>query len=115
MIVKKEDVFKNRIEKARGGEGIMIGNEYLRNADIKSKLGGFNIMNLEPDGSVGFHQHIGNEEVYYIISGKGIAKDNDNESDIGPGDLIFTGDGNWHGIKNTGAEMLVFAAFIVGI
>lgn len=115
MIVKKEEVYKNRIEKPRGGEGVMIGNEYLRNAGIKSKLSGFNIMNLEPGGAVGFHQHVGNEEIYYIISGNGIARDNDNESAVEAGDLIYTGDGDWHSIKNTGTDMLVFAAFIVGI
>lgn len=115
MIIKKEQAYINKIENPRGGEGNMIGHEYMRNVPIKSKLAGFNIMHLEPGAWVGFHQHVGNEELYCILSGTGVMRDNDREEPIAQGDVIFTGDGDWHGIKNTGSENLVFAAFIVGV
>ena len=115
MIIRANEAKTNKIEKPRGGAGIMNALEYLGNTAIKSKLSGFNIMVLGVNSEIGYHQHVDNEEVYFILSGQAIVKDDGNEYEVGEGDLIFTGDGSFHGLKNIGDVPVKFAAFIVGI
>jgi mannose-6-phosphate isomerase-like protein (cupin superfamily) len=92
-----------------------------------------------PPGTVeGTHCHVGSEELYYIVSGEGIAymaagDDPATEAagynkvqrhvfglferecvelPVRPGNVIFTKSGGVHGIKNVGAVPLKFVAFL---
>jgi mannose-6-phosphate isomerase-like protein (cupin superfamily) len=93
---------------------------------------------LIPPGMVeGTHQHIGSEELYYIIEGEGIAYMGENddpasvsfptversifgfdrprrckELPVKPGSIIFTKSGGIHGIRNPGTTPLRFVAFL---
>ena len=69
-------------------------------------------LELDPGAAVGEHQHSGDEEVYYIISGSGDFTENGDTKDIGPGDITVTLNGHKHSILNTGKEPLVFLAVI---
>jgi len=68
-----------------------------------------------PAGSIlGYHEHHGNGESYFILSGHAIYDDNGTEREIGPGDATWTPDGTGHGVDNSAnAEPLVFMALIV--
>lgn len=92
-----------------------------------------------PPGTVeGTHCHVGSEELYYIVSGEGVAymaAGDDPGTDgpafrrvvrpvyglfdrecvelpVRPGHVIFTKSGGVHGIKNTGGKPLKFVAFL---
>ncbi|NOQ14310.1 MAG: cupin domain-containing protein [Methyloprofundus sp.] len=90
-----------------------------------------------PAGKVeGTHRHIGSEELYYIVSGNGVAYMGENddpslaelptveraiygldpknckEIPVKPGSVIFTKSGGIHGIRNTGTKPLKFIAFL---
>ena len=93
---------------------------------------------LIPPGMVeGTHQHIGSEELYYIVEGEGIAYMGENddpatvsfptversifgfdqprrckELPVKPGSIIFTKSGGIHGIRNPGTTPLRFVAFL---
>jgi mannose-6-phosphate isomerase-like protein (cupin superfamily) len=93
---------------------------------------------LIPPGMVeGTHQHIGSEELYYIVEGEGIAYMGENddpatrnfptversifgfdqprrckELPVKPGSIIFTKSGGIHGIRNPGDSPLRFVAFL---
>ena len=67
---------------------------------------------LDPGAAVGEHTHDGDEEVYHIISGRGIFIEDGVQVKIGPGDTAVTLDGHSHSIVNTGDEPLVFLAVI---
>lgn len=108
---------------------------------IQEELGGecifAHIVTIPPGATEGVHLHIGSEEVYYFISGKGIAlvgdlynkqfqdypsrttpvlgllnPQNCRELPVGPGSLLYTKSGGYHGIENTGETDLVFFAFL---
>jgi mannose-6-phosphate isomerase-like protein (cupin superfamily) len=56
-----------------------------------------------PPGSVsGEHVHTRTEEVYFILSGHGEMTLNGLSRAVGPGDLILTGLGTKHGLRNVG-------------
>ncbi len=96
----------------------------------------FHEVTLPPGAVEGTHRHIGSEELYYIVSGTGVAYMNDGddpstsqyplverpiygldplmcrELTVQPGSVIFTKSGGVHGIRNPGTEPLKFVAFL---
>ena len=57
-------------------------------------------------GLIGYHeQH--EDEVYYVLSGRGVMTLDDKPIDVGPGTAILTRPGSSHGLKQVGAEDLV--------
>jgi mannose-6-phosphate isomerase-like protein (cupin superfamily) len=107
---------------------------------LQRELGGhlvfFHEVTIPPGVIEGTHRHIGSEELYYIVSGSGIAymADGDDpatdsyplverplygldpimcrELPVKPGSVIYTKSGGCHGIRNPGTEPLKFVAFL---
>ena len=68
-----------------------------------------------PAGStLEFHEHQGEGESYFVLSGEAIYDDNGTKRKIGPGDATWTPSGSSHGVDNSaGTEDFVFMALIV--
>ena len=61
---------------------------------------------LAPGSGIGYHeQH--EDEVYYVLSGRGVMTLDDQAHDVTPGTAILTRTGSSHGLKQVGAEDLV--------
>ena len=84
---------------------------YLIGTSEHSMIGKF-IDTVVPGCSLGYHEHHGESETYYIIKGQGEYDDNGTKRPVTVGDKTFTPDGCGHGIANTGDEDLVFMALI---
>jgi mannose-6-phosphate isomerase-like protein (cupin superfamily) len=69
---------------------------------------------LAPGASVGDHLHAGNEEIYWILSGSGVFRDDGAEVPANAGNMLLTLQGHCHGLLNTGTEPLVFLAVVAG-
>src|SRR5215470_6868437 len=61
---------------------------------------------LKPGAGIGYHEQK-EDEVYYVLSGKGIMTLDDKPVDVGPGTAILTRPGSSHGLKQVGNEDLV--------
>ena len=61
----------------------------------------FNKITLEPGCSIGTHPHHQEEEIYYVLSGKGIVEDNGKTYEIEPGDALKTGGGEFTPLPTT--------------
>jgi mannose-6-phosphate isomerase-like protein (cupin superfamily) len=61
---------------------------------------------LKPGSAIGYHEQK-EDEVYYVLSGKGVMTIDDKPFDIGPGAAILTRPGSSHGLRPTGEEDLV--------
>jgi len=59
---------------------------------------------LPPGRSVTPHHHEQIEEVYYVISGRGMMTVGDERQEVGPGDAIYIPRGHRHTLSNTGLE-----------
>ena len=68
-----------------------------------------------PAGSVlGYHEHHGNGESYFVLSGEGVYDDNGQKRVVRAGESTWTPDGSGHGFDNSqGKADLVFMALIV--
>ena len=102
-----------REEHMAGGNGHVIIKEILDAEQLNGKCGLYAQVTLEPGCSLGYHEHHGETETYYLTKGAGIYNDNGKEYPVEVGDVTFCADGNGHGIKNAGKEDLVFVALIL--
>ena len=64
--------------------------------------------------TLGYHEHHGEGESYFILSGEAVYDDNGTKRRISAGDTTWTPSGSGHGVDNSaGSEDLVFMALIV--
>jgi mannose-6-phosphate isomerase-like protein (cupin superfamily) len=61
---------------------------------------------LKPGSAIGYHLQK-EDEIYYVLSGRGQMTIDGKTFHVGPGDAILTRPGSSHGLKQTGAEELV--------
>jgi len=113
-MIKKADTlqpvtFQNRF----GGQGeitmkhLLTGDEFCG----KGRLFSHNV--IFPGSSIGFHQHHGDFETYYILKGEGLVNDNGAKMQVKAGDVIYTRDSESHSIENTGTENLELIALVL--
>lgn len=105
-IVKKENVF--------GGNGVILFEYLLNEEQLNNMCRLYAKVTLMPGSSLGYHEHNGESETYYILSGTGTyINTKKEETEVLPGDVTFTASGEGHGIINTGSEKLVLMALII--
>ena len=70
-------------------------------------------MTLEPGCSIGWHEHHGESETFYILAGAARYCDNGEWVTLRAGDCAYTPSGEGHSIANAGTQPLEFMALIV--
>ena len=60
------------------------------------------------------HNHKGQEEVYFFISGQGEMQLDDNKFSVEPGDTVLIKDGVFHKVYNTSDNELYFVCVLQG-
>ena len=86
------------------GGGMTTGYSFFRKAPGLKLV--FRKRAFKPGSAIGYHEQK-EDEIYYVLSGRGIMQMNGKEFPVGPGDAILTRTGSSHGLKQTGAEDLV--------
>ncbi len=92
--------------------GSIISDAIMDPATLGKGVKMFAQVTLKPGCAVPIHQHVGNNETYYLIQGSGEYTDEDKKVTVKAGDVTFCADGGTHGLLNTGKEDLVFVALI---
>lgn len=73
----------------------------------------FSHVTLKPGSEVKYHEHHGEYEIYYVLSGNGIYCDNGVETTITAGDVTHTPSGKGHSLRPADEEGIEFVAVIV--
>lgn len=103
-----------RIEKNLcGGEGEVVLDDIDSAKNISEKCALFAIVTIPQNSSLGYHEHHGECETYYIISGIGEYDDNGVKRTVKEGDVTVTPSGMGHALKNIGVEPVKFLAVII--
>ena len=97
----------------RGGNGSVAIRHLFKPEEISAKTRLTAVLTLPPGASIGPHQHQGEDEVYYIVKGRGMLDDGTQQTIVGPGDAILTGNGQTHAIANAGDSDLEVLAVIM--
>ncbi|MBR22888.1 MAG: cupin domain-containing protein [Microcella pacifica] len=98
----------SQIMGVHGGRGRLRWKRFVTGLMMHAHWDSFEHNRLDPGAAVGMHVHSRTEEVYVIIAGTGLMHYNDEQFEVGPGDLIMTPLHGKHGIVNTGSEVLEF-------
>ncbi|SHN38866.1 cupin domain-containing protein [Cryptosporangium aurantiacum] len=118
------------------GDANVLEMRWLLQRELGGDLVFFHEVTIPPGVVEGTHRHIGSEELYYVVSGRGrvyLGVDDDptlasaptvtkqiygigsrpcREVSVGPGSTLLTKSGGIHGIRNDGDEPLKFVAFL---
>lgn len=86
----------------RGGTGRVDFHHILSDREMMGHGAMYAKMVLYPGSSIGMHQHVGETEPYYILSGHGRFWEPDGTAvEISPGHVCWIEPGQSHGIENT--------------
>ncbi|PNT93333.1 cupin domain-containing protein [Clostridium thermosuccinogenes] len=113
MVKRGSEMIKEIKEQMRGGKGSVEITHIYKQDEMKGKARLFAKITINPGCSIGFHEHSDEEEIFYIIKGKGIFDDNGTKKEICAGDAAITGGGASHSVENTGNEPLEMLAVIL--
>lgn len=70
-------------------------------------------LTVPPGSTIGYHVHQDEAETFIVLSGEGDFDDNGTVARLTPGDVLLTGAGEGHSVRNTGSEPLVILAIIL--
>lgn len=102
-----------KAENVNGGAGYILKEALITGEQLGEHCKMFTKVTIPVGCELGYHEHHGDTETYYILSGCGVYSDNGEEYPVEPGDVLFCKDGDGHGLKNTGDEDIIFAALIL--
>ncbi|MDR1211936.1 MAG: cupin domain-containing protein [Spirochaetaceae bacterium] len=99
-------------EKPRNGEGIVTFSHFVdetkeRHLKLLAEL------TLPPGAAIGRHQHDKETEYFIFLEGNGTVNDNGADVPVKKGDVVVTGNGDYHSVTNTGTVPLVLHAVII--
>lgn len=101
-------------DRMRGGVGVTSITALLEPGQLLDRGRMFSRVTVPAGASVGMHRHDGEVEFYYVLSGEGdYRQDDEPVIRIGAGDLVSVDDHHTHGVVNTGSQELVFIALIL--
>lgn len=100
-----------KVEHANGGAGHILKEGLLVPEQLGEHCKMFSRVTIPAGCELGHHEHHGETETYYILSGKGIYEDNGCEIPAQAGDVFFCEDGSGHGMK--AIEDVEFVALIL--
>lgn len=91
-----------------GGRGMDKWKRFVTGLMLYADWDSFEHNRVECGGLIGEHVHTRTEEIYYIVSGRGLMMLDGETREVGPGDLIMTPLNGRHSIENIGDEELEF-------
>ena len=113
-MIRRSDEKTVDVRKMFDGAGEAVMHRILNGADeMYGKGRVFSHLHLKPGCEVGWHVHRGDGETYYILKGRGEYSDNGTLTEVGPGDVMYVGDGEGHSMKAVGDEPLEMIALIL--
>ena len=86
------------------GGGQTVGYSFFKNVPNLKLI--FRKRALKPGSGIGYHVET-KDEIYYVLSGRGVMTVDGKSFDVGPGTAVLTRPGSSHGLKQAGAEELV--------
>jgi mannose-6-phosphate isomerase-like protein (cupin superfamily) len=103
VLERDKEVAKNEPGTHNGG-GQTIGYSFFGKTPNLKLV--FRKRAFKPGSAIGYHLQR-EDEIYYVLSGRGMMTIDGKEFEIGPGDAVLTRPGSSHGLKQIGSEDLV--------
>jgi mannose-6-phosphate isomerase-like protein (cupin superfamily) len=103
VLENDKDVARNEPGTHKGG-GETIGYSFFSTTPNLKLV--FRKRAFKPGSAIGYHLQR-EDEIYYVLSGRGMMTIDGKEFEVGPGDAVLTRPGSSHGLKQIGKDDLV--------
>ena len=103
VLERDKDVAKNEPGTHKGG-GETIGYSFFGKTPNLKLV--FRKRAFKPGSAIGYHLQR-EDEIYYVLSGRGLMTIDGKEFEVCPGDSVLTRPGSSHGLKQVGKDDLV--------
>ena len=103
VLERDADVAREEPGTHKGG-GQTIGYSFFKDTPKLAMV--FRKRALKPGSAIGYHEQ-NEDEIYYVLSGRGIMTIDGKPIEVGPGTAVLTRPGSSHGLKQVGNEDLV--------
>lgn len=113
MIKRAADIRHNDEVRLKGGSGVIEIVNFLEKDESQGAGRLFAVSIIPPGGSIGYHKHEGDFEIYYFLKGVAHVCDDGEDAVLSPGDCMVCYDGHSHSIENRGEENLEYIALIL--
>lgn len=115
MIKRKSDINIRTVKEAQGGKGEIYFHDWLTKDEAYNLGRVFSKLVIPSGSSIGVHQHVGEFEAFYVLSGQATVTDGSDVVELYPGDMNLCREGDFHGVENRGKEDLVLLALIMNV
>ncbi len=112
MIRKKEDMELLHVENSGNVKGELTKQFLLYSDETYGKTSMCAVIELPHGSMIAEHDHTMDAEMYYLLEGEAVVTDNDDTHLLHAGDVVFTGGGNRHSIRNESGTTIHFVAII---
>lgn len=113
MFINPQEMQSEKRENMRGGEGIVDLLHIVSKEHLPAKTRLFSLVTLEKGCGIGKHEHKGEAEIFYVLSGEGEIDDNGTLRRFGKGDCAICRSGEYHAVTNKNEEPLKIIAAII--
>jgi len=113
MIRRQDELPKQSVHKLKDGQGTIQLQHLFEEEHFHGNGRLYAICTIAPGDSIGYHQHEGEQEAYFILEGESLYNENGSQYYLKPGDFALCKDGDSHSITNTGETDLKFIALIM--
>lgn len=87
-----------------GGVGPIAFRRLFRDGDFATPIEFVDVTIIYPGSTIGRHEHVGNEEIYFILGGSPRVIVSGNERRLARGDVTVVRSGQWHELINDTTE-----------
>jgi len=105
-IRKKREIPWQPFENCHDGAGVLHCQSLLDGLGSQ-RFGFMHCDDIKKGVTIGVHEHTASEEIYYLVSGRGILTYDGAEYPMEPGDISLCGIGHSHGFAATEDSVLV--------
>ncbi len=115
MIKRAQDLKTEIREHMRGGGGQVEIVHLLEPGDYNGQARLCAKITLNKGCSIGFHDHVGEEEIFYLLSGEAVVTEGPDRTErpLRAGDVAVTVSGQGHAIRNDNEQPVVLVALIL--
>lgn len=113
-MIKRFDERENTIkENLKGGNGSVNFKQIASGEDFFNKIKTYATLTIKPGDGIGYHTHVGEQEIMLINKGEGLYKDDGVESTLHVGDVTVCYENHYHSITNVSNSDLEIIALII--
>lgn len=113
MIKKADLLIKDIKQHEQGGNGVAEIVHLFKPEEVNQRLKLCAVITLKPGCSIGYHRHVDEDEIFYVMQGTAMILDNGKKERIEAGDGHMLKGGQSHSIENIGDTPLKVFALII--